>query len=148
MRGCHFRRLKLALALLLLTGCPDPGGPPPVAIGQKYRFQLISPGAEQVLEVADVNAETVDYAVHAFVDGASVGEHPNRALTLSFSLLGDKVEGSTESLSLAGHVFTCRVTEDGDSRIFTAVQGGRPRFPGVVRITRGEQVVLELLEIE
>lgn len=146
--------LILTAALLLTVGCDDgaseaaPATGAEPAVGQRYRFSVAAPGAEQVLTVTRVSQDSVGYSVQTFVGGASVGDHPTRVLELRFSPQPVSSDPKTEALDLAARSYSCQVSEKDGLRTYTAIENGKLRFPGVVKITSGKDVVFELLAIE
>jgi hypothetical protein len=140
--------------LLLLVGCGGDTSDAPLApdtspaVGQRYRFSVAAPKAEQVLTITHVGKAKLRYSVQNVVDDAVVGEHPERALELVFASRPQAKDLKTETLTLAGRTYTCQVKEDGKLRAYTAVKDGHERFPGVVRISDGEDVVFELRAVE
>jgi hypothetical protein len=148
------RSWSIQLLVLLLIGCAGdasntvlaPSASP--AVGQRYRFSVATPDAEQVLTITAVSEAGLRYSVENFVEGAPAGEQPKPPLELRFVGKAQAKGLKAETLHLAGRDFSCLVEEDGKLRVYTAVENERERFPGVVRISEGNDVVFELRAIE
>lgn len=144
----------ILIAVLLTVGCTDDAGQASPAtgaepaVGQRYRFLVAAPGAEQVLTVTKISEGSVHYSVQTFVSDAPVGDHPTRVLELRFPPRAAPKDPKTETLKLAGRSYTCQVSEENGLRTYTAIEDGKLRFPGVVKITSGKDLVFELRVIE
>lgn len=146
------RRL-LALALVLvLAGCPGSGGavavPGALAPGARLRYTLhAGPGATEVHEVVEVTPTEVVSRVRVEVGGTAIGEPLERRFPLvpAPADLGDGQAGALRLGPLA--VDTWTVTQDGVSTTW-AVRGRTPVYPGIVKVTRGDELLVELVAVD
>ncbi len=149
------RRLALVFgAVLALAGCPGPGGgavavPGALAPGTKLRYVLhAGPGANEVHEVVEVTPTEVVSRVRVEVGGTAIGEPLERRFPLlpSPADLGDGQAGAPLRLGPLA-VDTWTVTQDGVSTTW-AVRGRTPVYPGIVKVMRGEELLVELVAVD
>jgi hypothetical protein len=118
----------------------------PVEEGWRYRFEL--EGVEQVYVVREAGPVVVRYDVETWIDG----ERGSEALSMEFSRSNvpdwSTTEAQTVVLDVGGRAVTCRVAQRGALMVWTAMDGERVAFPGVVRVQEGERVCLELTAVE
>lgn len=139
---------SLALALLLLVaGCP--GGRAAIdgrpRAGQRWTFRMGGlPGAEQVYEVTDVQAAAVRFRVHTLAGGEPIGEPLEQTFPRVPGPAPLESGAQGAPLVLGALRLETWITVEGEERRTFAVDGRTPVFPGVVRVERGEQVLVEL----
>jgi hypothetical protein len=140
----------VALAAALLGGCPAPpsAAAATVRAGQRWRFRLGGlPGVEQAYEVTQVTPAAVLFDARTLVNGEPLGPPLPQAFPRSAPAA---LEAGTPGapLDVSGlRLETWVVLRDGD-RTTWAVAAGAPTFPGVVRVERGDEVILELTQVE
>lgn len=143
-------RAWIAVLLVAIAGCPAGGsrsdGAASATPGERWRFRC-GPGVEQVYQVTALSPQEVRYTVLTMHGGEPLG----RPLEQAFPLRPGPtplLEGEPgPPLKVGGRTLETWVVEEGGQRITTAVTGRTPTFPGVVRVERGDEVLLELIDV-
>lgn len=133
--------------LVTLVGCPSGGSSAPVpAAGERWRFRLAQQ-AEQTYEVTAVTADEVRFAVRTSHAGEELGAPLEQVFPLRPGAAPFTAGEPGAPLVISGRTLETWVTEDRATRVTTAVTGRTPTFPGVVKVERGGEVLLELVEV-
>lgn len=143
------RSHALAALLLVVAGCPGaaPATAGPPQPGQRWTFRMGGlPGAEQVYEVTAAGEDGVRYRVTTRAGGAPVGEPLDQTFPPLPAPLGTGQAGAP--LLLGGRRLETWVVDEGEDRRTWAVEGRTPVFPGVVRVERGDEVLIELVGVD
>lgn len=136
-----------------------------VKIGQRYTFALEQSDTKMhmVWVVTAVAAAKVTYTVSVLKNGsvlsppaetswAAVPAPPRHdhddSSTPAKPTSEPGVTTSFETLTLAGRDWACRVTVSGDVKTWTALAGGAPTFPPLLKQTTGLVVSSVLVEID
>lgn len=142
------RRTLVAL-LVTLVGCPgaaSPGAATAPVAGQRWRFS-VGPRTEQTYEVIEVTEQEVRYRVRTSYAGEALGEPLEQVFVRRPGPAPLESGSPGAPLVVGGRTLETWVTEDGARRVTTAVSGRTPTFPGVVRVERADEVLLELVEV-
>lgn len=145
------RRLGLFTLLLALAGCPGGGAPAGGTgrlpqVGQRWRFRFGALG-EQMYEVTSVTPSAVRYRVHTLGGDDPLGEPLEQDFPLRPGPGPLEVGEPGPPLVVGELTLETWVSQDGGHRVTTAVSGRRPVFPGVLRVQRGDEVLVELVDV-
>jgi hypothetical protein len=143
-------RALAVVSLAWMGGCPRAGDASSsggeVHARQTWRFRVDGVG-EQVYEVTAVTATDVEYLVRTVVDGAPIGEPLAQRFPRSPGP-GPLESGEAGAPLVLGELrLDTWITTQGTDRVTTAVSGRSPRFPGVLKVERGDDVILELVDV-
>ncbi len=143
-------RAWIAVLLVAVAGCPGGdsrrGGGASPAPGERWRFRF-GPGGEQTYEVTTVSPREIGYTVVTTHGGEALGRPLEQAFPLRPGPAPLLEGGPGPPLTVGGRALETWVVEAGGQRITTVVTGRTPTFPGVVRVERGGEILLELIDV-
>lgn len=143
-------RRAVVTLVVLAVGCPAPSRNTPTTepvVGERWRFDL-GGLAEQTYEVTEVTPDEVRYVVRMSQGGVDLGGPLQEAFPRRPGPAPLEGGAPGPALVIGGRRLETWVTQDGARRVTTAIADRRPVFPGVVKVERGEEVLLELVDVQ